>query len=116
MWTVVTMGKDELRESSGFSMYVLVYCLSRFQSACLEILFCENENNLTKKKVAGHPPHPPAHALLVPVQQSRERNPRKHVCGAACKRQGSTESNCGKEGGVTEAKGSETEWKELNSG
>lgn len=31
-------------------MYVLVYCLSRFQSACLEILFCENENNLTKKK------------------------------------------------------------------
>lgn len=50
MWTVVTMGKDELRESSRFSMYVLVYCLSRFQSACLEILFCENENNLTKKK------------------------------------------------------------------
>lgn len=70
MWTVVTMGKDELRESSRFSMYVLVYCLSRFQSACLEILFCENENNLTKKKkVAGHPPHPPAHALLVPVHR-----------------------------------------------
>lgn len=99
-------------------MYVLVYCLSRFQSACLEILFCKNENNLTKKKKRlpdTLPTRQPIH-YWSPFTEYFYPKYMKHVCGAACKRRGSTESNCGKEGGVTEAKGSETRVKRTKFG